>query len=89
MSDGELSGFEEDGNFDEEGLSEIYSDISIESELDINVIEEYAVIIIGLRMSLLMCRHEFNWNRSGNQWEWHILSITRKKNVSVIIKILK
>ena len=38
MSDSELSGFEEDGNYDEEGLSEIFSDISIESELDISFI---------------------------------------------------
>ena len=54
MSDSDFSGFEEDGNYDEEGLSK---DISIANELDISLIEEYAIIIIGVRMCLLMCRH--------------------------------
>ena len=34
MSDSEFSGFEEDETYDEEGLSKIFSDISIASELD-------------------------------------------------------
>ena len=58
MSDNEFSGFEGDGNYDAEGLSEIFSDISMASELDISAIEEYVIIIIiGLSMCLLMCRH--------------------------------
>ena len=70
MSDSELSGFEEDGNYDEEGLSEIFSDISIENELDISATEKYVIIIIiGLSMCLLMCRHHFSWNHGRNQWE--------------------
>ena len=68
MSDSEFSGFEEDGNYDEEGLSEIFSDISIASELDISLIEEYDIISIDLRMCLLMCRNPFSWNRSCNKW---------------------
>ena len=44
MSDSEFSGFEEDGNYDEEGVSEIFSDISIVSELNISPIEEYAIL---------------------------------------------
>ena len=69
MSNSEFSGFEEDGNYDEVGMSEICSDISIASELDISLIEEYANIIKGLIMCLLMCIHQFSWNRSRNQWE--------------------
>ena len=34
MTDSKFSGFEEDGKYDEEGLSEIFSDISIASKSD-------------------------------------------------------
>ena len=38
MSDSECSSLEEEGNYDEEGLSEIFSDIYIASELDTSAI---------------------------------------------------
>ena len=34
-----------------------YFQTSIASELDISAIEEYVIIIIGISMCLLMCRH--------------------------------
>ena len=46
MSNSEFSGFEEDWNYDEEGLSEIFSDISVASKLDIRATEENVIIII-------------------------------------------
>ena len=55
MSDSEFSGFEEDGNYDE-GLSEIFTDISIISKLNISLLEEYDIIIINLRICLLICK---------------------------------